>query len=103
MLTYADINAVSQGLTEEFSFYLVAAANAASGFGRCGAGLVSDRVGTSYVTDGSIRLNVDCWTGAINVMIPLTALTGILTYVWPFARTQASLVLVTVIYGWVVS
>ena len=39
--------------------------------------------------------------GAMNVMIPLTALAGIMTYAWPFAQTEASLIVVTVLYGFV--
>jgi hypothetical protein len=39
--------------------------------------------------------------GAMNVMIPFTALAGILTYAWPFAQTEASLIVVTVLYGFV--
>ena len=38
----------------------------------------------------------------MNVMIPFTALAGILTYAWPFAQTEASLIVVTVLYGFVV-
>ena len=34
-------------------------------------------------------------------MIPLTALAGIMTYAWPFARTEASLIVVTILYGFV--
>ena len=39
--------------------------------------------------------------GPLNVMIPLTALAGIMTYAWPFAQTQVSLIVVTVFYGFV--
>ena len=39
--------------------------------------------------------------GAMNVMIPFTALAGIMTYAWPFAKTEASLIVVTVLYGFV--
>ena len=39
--------------------------------------------------------------GPLNVMIPLTALAGIMTYAWPFAQTEASLIVVTVLYGYV--
>jgi hypothetical protein len=35
------------------------------------------------------------------VMIPLTALAGIMTYAWPFAQTEESLIVVTVLYGFV--
>lgn len=39
--------------------------------------------------------------GPMNVMIPFTALAGIMTYAWPFAQTEASLIVVTVFYGFV--
>ena len=35
------------------------------------------------------------------MMIPFTALAGIMTYAWPFAQTEASLIVVTVLYGFV--
>lgn len=37
--------------------------------------------------------------GPMNVMIPFTAATAIITYAWPFARTEASLIVVTILYG----
>ena len=37
----------------------------------------------------------------MNVMIPFTAFTGILTYAWPFARTESSFIAVIVLYGFV--
>lgn len=38
-------------------------------------------------------------SGPMNVMMPFTAAAGILTYAWPFAESQSSLIAVTVIYG----
>ena len=35
----------------------------------------------------------------MNVMVPFTALAGILTYAWPFAQTESSFIVVIVIYG----
>lgn len=37
--------------------------------------------------------------GSMNVMIPLTTLVGIMTYAWPFAQTEASLIAIATIYG----
>ena len=37
----------------------------------------------------------------MTVMIPFTASAGIMTYTWPFAQTEASLIVVTVFYGFV--
>ncbi|KAJ7580900.1 major facilitator superfamily domain-containing protein [Mycena floridula] len=81
LLTYADISAISVGFSDEFSFYFIAIANASSGVGRCAAGVLADII------------------GPINVMIPLTTIAGILTYIWPFARTDATLITVVVLYG----
>ncbi|KAK7030427.1 hypothetical protein VNI00_014171 [Paramarasmius palmivorus] len=80
-LTYIDISAVKAGISEDFSFYLVAIANASSGLGRITAGFLADRI------------------GPINFMAPTTLIAGILTFAWPFARTQASFVVISVIYG----
>ena len=38
--------------------------------------------------------------GPMNIMIPFTAWSGILTYAWPFAKSKSSLIAVTVIYGY---
>lgn len=75
--------AVSVGISSDYAFYLVAIANASSLFGRFCAGGLSDRI------------------GSLNVMIPFTAVAGILTYAWPFARSKTALIPVTVIYGYV--
>lgn len=76
-----DVSAVQIGISEDFSFYLVSIANAASGLGRYAAGLTADRV------------------GAINTMIPFTAIAAIMTYAWPFAESKGPLIALTVLYG----
>jgi len=81
VLTYVNISASLLRNTGSLSFYLVAIANASSIFGRYAAGSISDSL------------------GPMNVMIPFTAVAGVLTYAWPFARTKASLIAVTVLYG----
>jgi len=81
VLTYIDISATKSGISPDFSFYLVAIANAASSLGRIGGGLLGDRF------------------GALNVMIPSTFVAGILTYAWPFARTEGEFIVIAVIYG----
>ncbi|KAH7876449.1 major facilitator superfamily domain-containing protein [Lentinula edodes] len=81
LLTYVSATATSIGVSESFSFYLVSIANASGGIGRIGAGLFADRF------------------GAMNVLIPFTALTGVMTCVWPFTRSTGGLIAVTVIYG----
>ncbi|KAF8647499.1 hypothetical protein AX16_006704 [Volvariella volvacea WC 439] len=81
VLTYADVSATSLGIDPEFAFYLVSIINASSLFGRYTAGVICDII------------------GPMNVMIPFTAASGILTYAWPFARTKTTLIVVTVLYG----
>ncbi|KAF9461812.1 MFS general substrate transporter [Collybia nuda] len=81
VLTYVGISALVLGIPPDLSFYLIAIANASSLFGRYTSGAISDRV------------------GPMNVMIPFTAAAGILTYAWPFARSQGSLIAVVVLYG----
>ncbi|KAF7308875.1 MFS domain-containing protein [Mycena kentingensis (nom. inval.)] len=54
LLTYVEVSAVENGVSPDFSFYLVAIANGCSLVGRVGAGLAADR-----------------W-GPLNVLIPMT-------------------------------
>ncbi|KAL0576987.1 hypothetical protein V5O48_004997 [Marasmius crinis-equi] len=81
VLTYIDVSAVSVGVSDDISFYLVSIANGSSGLGRLAAGLLVDRI------------------GAINFIAPTTFLAGILTYAWPFAHSLGPLIAVAVIYG----
>jgi len=39
--------------------------------------------------------------GPLNVMIPFTIIAGITSFVWPLATTQGSLIVVSVVYGYV--
>lgn len=81
VMTYLSACASQVGVTNEFAFYLVAIANAASAVGRFSAGWLADRV------------------GPLNVTIPFTAVAGAITLVWPFATSQSSLIAVSVVYG----
>ncbi|XP_006457704.1 hypothetical protein AGABI2DRAFT_190143 [Agaricus bisporus var. bisporus H97] len=81
VLTYVSVSAESLGSSSDLAFYFVSIANAASCFGRWWGGMFADRI------------------GAITVMIPSTLAAGILTYAWPFARSTASLIVVTILYG----
>ncbi|KLO10562.1 MFS general substrate transporter [Schizopora paradoxa] len=81
VLTYINISAVSNGVDENFAFYLVSIANASSFFGRLGGGLLADRI------------------GAINVMSPFTLVAGIMTYVWPYVSGKSNYITIAVIYG----
>ncbi|KAI0821879.1 MFS general substrate transporter [Trametes gibbosa] len=80
-LTYLSLSGILVGIDTDVAFYLVSIANACSLFGRLGGGIMADRY------------------GGINALIPPTIIAGIMTYVWPFAKTTASMVVVTVIYG----
>lgn len=39
--------------------------------------------------------------GPLTVFIPLNILTGVLTFVWPFARTKGQFILISAIYAYV--
>ncbi|CUA69039.1 putative transporter MCH4 [Saccharomyces cerevisiae S288c] [Rhizoctonia solani] len=81
VLTYLEVYGTEIGLPEDFAFYMIPIANAASLFGRIGSGVVSDRI------------------GPINTLIPSTLVAGVCTYAWPFARNKGSLVALACIYG----
>ncbi|KAJ7580755.1 major facilitator superfamily domain-containing protein [Mycena floridula] len=81
VLTYIDIAAVSVGVSGNFSFYLVSIANASSTFGRLMTGIAVDRF------------------GAINFIAPMTIVAAVLTYAWPFAKSEASFIVIAILYG----
>jgi len=81
VLTYIDISSVAVGIPEDFSFYLIAIANAGSGCGRLLAGFSADRF------------------GVLNIVAPLTTLAGVMTYAWPFVTNKGGLVALAVLYG----
>ncbi|KAF8638647.1 hypothetical protein AX17_002050 [Amanita inopinata Kibby_2008] len=81
LLTFIDISAIRLGVSPDFAFYLVAIANGTSVFGRYSAGALGDVF------------------GPLNIIIPYTGTSAILTYAWPFAKTKGSLIVITAIYG----
>ncbi|KIY49057.1 MFS general substrate transporter [Fistulina hepatica ATCC 64428] len=81
VLTYIDVSAQSVGVSSSFSFYLLSIANASSTLGRLLAAVTADRY------------------GCVNITAPLSALAGVMTYVWPFAHNEQSLIVVAVFYG----
>ncbi|KAJ6519091.1 major facilitator superfamily domain-containing protein [Mycena sanguinolenta] len=81
VLTYIDLSAVAAGVSPDFSFYLVSIANGCSLFGRLAGGIASDRI------------------GPLNVMIPMTLIAAGMTFAWPYAQTQASLIVIAALYG----
>ncbi|KAI0371653.1 MFS general substrate transporter [Pilatotrama ljubarskyi] len=81
VLTYIDVSAASKGIDPNFSFYLLAIANACSAVGRLSGGLLADRI------------------GPLTIMTPATFIAGILTYAWPFASSVGSNIAIAIIYG----
>lgn len=81
VLTYIEVSADAANIDANFAFYLISIANAASAVGRLASGVLADRF------------------GAMNVMIPFTALAGVLTYVWPLVKSQAGYAVLAVFYG----
>ena len=92
--------AVSAGIPENFTFYLVSIANACAAFGQIGGGLLIDRAGRLY---GSIlRLTTERpRTGPLNILTPATFLAGVMTFIWPFATSVGGSIAVATIYGYV--
>ncbi|KAF7318153.1 hypothetical protein HMN09_00323400 [Mycena chlorophos] len=82
VLTYIDVSAASAGVSQEFSFYLVSIANAASLFGRLSAALAVDKL------------------GAINTVAPMCAIAAVVTYVWPLAHSKGAFVAIALTYGY---
>lgn len=80
-MTYLEVYGSEIGLSQDFAFYLIPIANAASLIGRVGSGVLTDRF------------------GPLNTLIPSTLIAGVVTYSWPFARSTGSLVVVACIYG----
>ena len=77
------MSAVSEGISDNFSFYLLAIANGCSAVGRVVGGYFADR------------------TGPLNIMTPATVIAGVMTYVWPFATGIGGNIGVAIVYGYV--
>ncbi|KAF7364487.1 Monocarboxylate permease [Mycena venus] len=78
---YIASSAVSYGISSNFAFYLVAMHNGALLLGSIVLGFFGDRL------------------GAMNVLIPTLSVVGVLTIVWPFCDTIASLTVLSILYG----
>lgn len=81
VLTYISVSAVAIGVSKNFAFYILAIANGASTFGRLASGLMADKIGT------------------LNTMAAFTAMAGIMTFAWPFARNETQLIAIATVYG----
>ena len=85
-LTFLDVFGVEFAhQSPEFSFYTVSFANAASFFGRLSAGFMADAF------------------GCLNVLLGFNIAAAIATFAWPRCTEKASLVAVSLIYGWACS
>ena len=102
MLTFIAASAPSQGVPESFSSYLVSIGNAGNAVGRLAGGILADKFGTSphipFVSPVLTQPRCVC-LGPLNVMIPASLITGVLTIVWPHTRGIAALVTVALTYG----
>ncbi|EEB88839.1 hypothetical protein MPER_13139 [Moniliophthora perniciosa FA553] len=78
---YISTTAQSLGFSDSLIFYLVSFFSAASCIGRLVGGVVAD------------------WMGSMNTQIPCMTVAALTAFFWPFANTQASLVVIAVLYG----
>ncbi|KAF8272785.1 MFS general substrate transporter [Lactarius quietus] len=81
LLIFIDASGPSQGVPKSFSPYLVSIANAGSAVGRLVSGILAN------------------YFGPMNVMIPASLISGVLTIIWPYTRGTAGLVTISVTYG----
>ena len=93
------MSAVAIDVSKDFVFYILTIANASSELGRVLAGLMADKVGMSQGL-WTKEMRLDILTGALNTMAPFTALAGIMTVVWPFAKNESQLIAIACIYGY---
>ncbi|PIL26828.1 MFS general substrate transporter [Ganoderma sinense ZZ0214-1] len=81
VLTYLTVSAVDDNLNANLAFDLLTIANATSTLGRVASGLLADRY------------------GPLNVLIPATLMTAVVTYAWPFAANVPAFVMISVLIG----
>ncbi|KAF5364661.1 hypothetical protein D9758_005535 [Tetrapyrgos nigripes] len=79
--TYVVTSSQSIGVSSSLSFYLVSILNGSGGIAHIFEGWGADHF------------------GAMNMQIPFTVLTAVMLWIWPFAKTQASLIIVVVFFG----
>ncbi|KAK7438425.1 hypothetical protein VKT23_018038 [Stygiomarasmius scandens] len=78
---YVGTTAMSLGLSESRAFYMVSVANGGSGIGRVGGGFLADKI------------------GSLNVQFCALIISTAMTFAWPFAKTEAALLAITLFYG----
>jgi len=102
--TFISISSESMGIDPNMAFYLLAIINGSSGLARCFAGWLADHTGTQNLTDPNMccsfhnNLDIVC-VGAINLMAPMSIFGAMMTFIWPFVRTEPWLVVVATLYG----
>ncbi|KAK7451202.1 hypothetical protein VKT23_012534 [Stygiomarasmius scandens] len=79
--SYVGTSAKSIGLSESTAFYMVSVANGGSGMGRILGGFAADKFGT------------------LNMQFFALILSSTMTFIWPFVRTEAALVVITLFFG----
>ncbi|GAW04557.1 MFS general substrate transporter [Lentinula edodes] len=79
--TYIELSALAVGVSPNITIYLVAIANAGAGLGSFFAVIMMDRI------------------GALNFLAPTTLIAGVLSFLWPFSRTDASSIVIAALYG----
>ena len=96
------MSAVSEGISDQFAFYLLSIANACSAVGRITGGLAADRTGVYFrAVNFAPRSSHYPLAGPLNVMTPATLIAGIMTYIWPFATSVGGNIGVAIVYGFV--
>lgn len=85
VMTFISTSAAqTESIPPGLAFYFVTFVNASSLLGRWSAGVLADII------------------GPLNVMAPATVIVGVATYAWPFARSTASLVIISIFYGFAI-
>ncbi|KAJ3848495.1 hypothetical protein EV368DRAFT_86560 [Lentinula lateritia] len=79
--TYIELSALAVSVLPNIAIYLVAIANAGAGLGSLFAVIMMDRI------------------GALNFLAPTTLIAGVLSFLWPFSRTEASSIVIAALYG----
>ncbi|KAJ3926696.1 MAG: major facilitator superfamily domain-containing protein [Lentinula lateritia] len=79
--TYIELSALAVSVSPNIAIYLVAIANAGAGLGSLFAVIMTDRI------------------GALNFLAPTTLIAGVLSFLWPFPRTDTSSIVIAALYG----
>ncbi|KIK64824.1 hypothetical protein GYMLUDRAFT_116927, partial [Collybiopsis luxurians FD-317 M1] len=78
---YIEVSPLAVRVSPDTAFYLVSIANASSALGRIIASILT------------------IFSGPLDFIAPTTLFAGALTFAWPFARVEASLIVIAILYG----